>query len=70
MGEILIVNKQNEKNFAVDLYVRSWIEIWDDGSSHTASHVDLYVRSWIEIPPRSTKKPLQQSTSMWGRELK
>ena len=27
MGEILIVNKQNEKNFAVDLYVRSWIEI-------------------------------------------
>ena len=49
MGEILIVNKQNEKNFAVDLYVRSWIEIITMQIWCFWSNVDLYVRSWIEI---------------------
>ena len=49
MGEILIVNKQNEKNFAVDLYVRSWIEIFKGTILFQRKGVDLYVRSWIEI---------------------
>ena len=49
MGEILIVNKQNEKNFAVDLYVRSWIEMKTIWLHKQNLPVDLYVRSWIEI---------------------
>ena len=43
MGEILIVNKQNEKNFAVDLYVRSWIEISGSGSK---GDVDTSTSMW------------------------
>ena len=70
MGEILIVNKQNEKNFAVDLYVRSWIEIISRRTPGIRFHVDLYVRSWIEIYTNLLMIDTIWSTSMWGRELK
>ena len=49
-----------ELGWAVDLFVRSWVEIAVAGDYDRATGVDLFVRSWVEMKNRSR----------WGRREK
>ena len=56
---------------AVDLFVRSWVEIGWCLLLHSLLLVDLFVRSWVEIRLRPLLViSIFMSTSSWGRELK
>ena len=55
---------------AVDLFVRSWVEIFLHVAKYNCKIVDLFVRSWVEMYKAGKPPRLNQSTSSWGRELK
>ena len=55
---------------AVDLFVRSWVEIINPATIVFSIVVDLFVRSWVEILLLQQFPHQFWSTSSWGRELK
>ena len=49
--ELKYYNSRDDKTkIKVDLFVRSWVEIYIVFTSIIISIVDLFVRSWVEIP--------------------
>ena len=65
-------SERNGENDKVDLFVRSWVEIFSTGWMLGISVVDLFVRSWVEIHLRVNQVSIVQSRPLrevvsWNR---